>query len=62
MTSTYITVHLGHMKRVQSLGIAHVDPHCLFLVLHIDFFVFNLKHMPDRLNFICQLLYLIKPT
>lgn len=46
MTSAYITAHLGHLKRVQSLGVAHVDPHCLFLVLHVGLFVFNLKHKP----------------
>lgn len=45
-TSAYITAHLGHLKRVQSLGVAHVVTHCLFLVLHVGFFVLNLKHMP----------------
>lgn len=51
MTSAYIAAHLGHLERVQSLGVAHVDPHCLFLVLHVGLFVFNLKHMPLWLNY-----------
>lgn len=43
--TAYITAHLGHLERVQSLRITHVEPHCLFLVLHVGFLVFNLKHM-----------------
>lgn len=51
MTSAYIAAHLAHLQRVQSLGITHVDPHCLFLVLHVGLFVLNLKHMSVRLHY-----------
>lgn len=45
MPSAYITAHLGYLKRMQSLAVTHVEPHCLFLVLHVGLFVFNLKHI-----------------
>lgn len=51
LTSTYITAHLRHLKRVQSLGVAHVDPDRLLLVLHVGFFVFNLKHTTNPCRF-----------
>lgn len=49
MASAYITAHLGHLERVQSLGVTHVDPHCLLLVLHVGFLVFYLN-TNDHLN------------
>lgn len=50
-TCAYITAHLGHLERVQGLGITHVDPHRLLLVLHVGFLVLNLKHTSVRLNY-----------
>ena len=41
--SAYVTAHLAHLKRVQSFGITHVDPHCPLLSLNKVTFIFDLE-------------------
>lgn len=42
-TSAYVTAHLAHLERVQSFGIASVDPHCPLLFLNEVTFIFDLE-------------------